>query len=65
MERRSLWQNLVHIKDQMGKVPLLLAEDFNVVKSMQETWDCDKLSSYETEFGECLNQIELLDFPFN
>jgi hypothetical protein len=44
----SLWQNLVHIKDQIGKVPLLLAEDFNVVKSMQETWDCDKLSSYET-----------------
>jgi hypothetical protein len=32
-----------------------------VVKGLQEKWGCDKLSNYEIEFGECLNQIEVLD----
>lgn len=30
-------------------------------KSLQEKWGCDQLSNYEIEFGECLNQIEVLD----
>lgn len=32
-----------------------------MVKGLQEKWGCDKLSNYEIEFGECLNQIEVLD----
>lgn len=37
---------LVQVKSQTEKSPWLLAGNFNVVKSMQEKWDCDQLNSY-------------------
>ncbi|XP_059455969.1 uncharacterized protein LOC132186126 [Corylus avellana] len=36
-----------------------------MVLSLAEKWGSDKLSSYEVEFGQCLNDIEVLDLNFN
>jgi hypothetical protein len=43
----------------------MICGDFNVVKSLNEKWGSDKLNSYEVEFGNCLNDIEVLDLNFN
>jgi hypothetical protein len=38
LERKSLWQYLLLIKNQIGDVPWLLLGNFNVVQSVQEKW---------------------------
>jgi hypothetical protein len=39
LERKSLWQYLLLIKNQIDGVPWLLSGDFNVVQSVQEKLD--------------------------
>lgn len=36
LERRSLWQYLITVKNQVRQCPWLLAGDFNVLRSVQE-----------------------------
>lgn len=49
----------------MGDSPWLLAGDFNVVKGTNEKWDEERLNGYEIDFGDCINQIEVLDLTFS
>ena len=43
----------------------MICGDFNVVKSLSEKWGSDKLNSYEVEFVQCLNTLEVLDLKFS
>uniref|UniRef100_A0A2N9HVI1 Uncharacterized protein n=1 Tax=Fagus sylvatica TaxID=28930 RepID=A0A2N9HVI1_FAGSY len=60
--RRELWKNLECFRNSVGQSPWLIVGDFNVVKS-----PCEKLggnvSGYENDFLQCLNSLEIDDYP--
>jgi hypothetical protein len=60
VDRKLLWDNLISIKAKANKQPWMICGDFNVVNSLTEKWGSDKLNSYEIEFGQCLNKLEVL-----
>lgn len=64
LERRSLWQHLGHLKLQVDEDPWMLFGDFNAVLSIQEKWGKSHLNCYETEFSDCVNQLEMLVLSF-
>jgi len=43
----------------------MLSGDFNVVEHLAEKWGSDSLNSYELEFGECLNDLEVINLKFS
>jgi endonuclease/exonuclease/phosphatase family metal-dependent hydrolase len=43
----------------------MLCGDFNVVRHLEEKWGLDSLNSYDLEFGECLNDLEVVDLKFS
>jgi len=65
LDRRSLWQHLYTIKNRLFPNPWMLSGDFNVVEHLAEKWGSDSLNSYELEFGECLNDLEVIDLKFS
>jgi hypothetical protein len=65
VERRLLWVNLASMRARVANNPWMIGGDFNVVKSVAEKWGSDKLNSYEIEFGQCLNDLEVLDLNFS
>jgi hypothetical protein len=65
LERRVLWQNLKTIKDRVFPNPWILCGDFNVVRHLAEKWGSNRLNAYEQEFGECLNNLEVVDLKFS
>ena len=60
--RRELWKNLECFRNSVGQSPWLIVGDFNVVKS-----PCEKLggnvSGYENDLLQCLNSLEIDDYP--
>jgi exonuclease III len=66
VERRTLWQELIEVKGQIGDCPwLIIGGDFNVVKSHQDKWGTSGLSGYEQDFVNCVNRLEVEDLPFS
>ncbi|XP_059436754.1 uncharacterized protein LOC132169808 [Corylus avellana] len=65
VDRRHLWSDLCSMKGKVGNNPWMICGDFNVVLSLAEKWGSDKLSSYEIEFGQCVNDLEVLDLNFS
>lgn len=65
LERKSLWMTFLSMKLRAIFKPWLLCGDFNVVKSLAEKWGSTKLNSYEVEFGECLQDLEVFDLTFS
>jgi hypothetical protein len=65
VDRRMLWGNLLYMKGKVLNNPWMICGDFNVVHSLAEKWGSIKLNSYESEFGNCLNDIEVLDLNFS
>jgi hypothetical protein len=62
VDRKILWDNLVSMKARVNNQPWMICGDFNVIKSLSEKWGSDKLNSYEVEFGQYL---EVLDLKFS
>jgi hypothetical protein len=56
---------LYTIKNRLFPNPWMLSGDFNVVEHLAEKWGSDSLNSYELEFGECLNDLEVIDLKFS
>jgi endonuclease/exonuclease/phosphatase family metal-dependent hydrolase len=65
IDRRPLWQNLLSMKVKVASNPWILCGDFNVVRTLAEKWGLDRLNSYELEFGDCLNRLEVIDLNFS
>jgi hypothetical protein len=65
VERKLLWASLASMKGRVAANPWMICGDFNIVKSLNEKWGSDKLNYYEVEFGNCLNDIEVLDLHFS
>jgi hypothetical protein len=65
VDRKLLWNNLYSMKTKVGTNPWLICEDFNVVLSLAEKWGSNRLSSYDIEFDQCLNDLEVLDLNFS
>jgi len=65
IDRRSLWQNLLSIKLRVVDGPWIICGDFNCVRSLEEKWGSDRLNSYEMEFNDCLNNLEVLELNFS
>jgi exonuclease III len=65
VERRNLWQNLKSIKLRVVCGPWMLCGDFNSVWFLEEKWGSNSLNSYELEFHECLNGLEVVDLNFS
>ncbi|XP_059446471.1 uncharacterized protein LOC132178021 [Corylus avellana] len=61
VDRKLLWINLASMKVRVANNPWMICGDFNVVKSLAEKWGSDKLNLYDVEFGQCLNDLEVLD----
>ena len=64
LDRKLLWTNLGAMKTKVADSPWMICGDFNVVKSLAEKWGSDRLNAYEVEFGQCLNDLEVLDLNF-
>jgi hypothetical protein len=64
LERRTLWQSLNNLKIKLGDVPWILTGDFNAIRDYQEKWGVGSLSCYDTEFVDCISQIEVVDLAF-
>jgi hypothetical protein len=56
VDRRMLWGNLLYMKGKVLNNPWMICGDFNMVHSLAEKWGSIKLNSYESEFGNCLNE---------
>jgi hypothetical protein len=65
MDRKMMWINLASMKTRIAANPWIICGDFDVVKSLAEKWGSNKLNSYEVEFGQCLNDLEVLDLNFS
>jgi hypothetical protein len=65
LDRKLLWSNLSAMKTKVDDSPWMICGDFNVVKSLAEKWGSDRLNAYEVEFGQCLNDLEVLDLNFS
>ena len=65
VDQRMLWGNLLSMKEKVLNNPWMICGDFNVVHSLAEKWGSIKPNSYEFEFGNCLNDIEVLDLNFS
>jgi hypothetical protein len=48
------------VKIVVNSSPWLIGGDFNVVMHSKEKWGKDNLNSYELEFQDCLNNLEVL-----
>jgi hypothetical protein len=64
IERRPLWQHLHSIKARVSGHPWIISGDFNVVRNLDEKWGSHSLNTYEVEFGDCLNELEVTDLRF-
>jgi hypothetical protein len=53
------------MKTKVADNPWMICGDFNVVKSLAEKWVSYRLNAYEVEFGQCLNDLEVLDLNFS
>jgi hypothetical protein len=51
---------------KMGVVdgPWIPCSDFHSVRILEEKWGSDSLYSYEIEFNDCLNSLEVMDLNF-
>jgi hypothetical protein len=65
IDRRCLWQNFHSMKLRVSSTPWILCGDFNVVRCLEEKWVSAYLTSYKLEFGDCLNNIEVMDLNFS
>lgn len=68
IERRSLWQDLLDIKDIMPVVPWIAVGDFNVIRTMEESSDYftgAPIASSTQEFSYCLQSLDFLDMPYS
>jgi exonuclease III len=65
IERRILWQHLLSIKLRMVAGPWLLCGDFKSVRFLEEKWGLGSLNSYQLEFHDCLNTLEVVDLNFS
>jgi hypothetical protein len=65
VDRKLFWNNLCFMKTKVDTNPWLICGDFNVVLSLAEKWGSNRLSSYDIEFGQCLNDLEVLDLNFS
>jgi hypothetical protein len=65
VDRKLLWVNLSSMKGKVANNAWMICGDFNVIKNLAEKWGSDKLNSYEIEFGQCLNDLEVLDLNFS
>lgn len=65
MLRKPLWISLKEMKVVVLNSHWLIWGDFNVVLCSKEKWGKEKLNSYEIEFKEVLNYIEVSDLMFN
>jgi hypothetical protein len=65
IERRTLWHSLKMVKIAVNSSPWLIGGDFNVVMHSKEKWGKDNLNSYELEFRDCLNTLEVSDLNFS
>jgi hypothetical protein len=65
VDRKLLWNNLCSMKIRVAANPWMICGNFNVVLSLAEKWGSNKLNSYELEFGQCLNDLEVMDLNFS
>jgi hypothetical protein len=65
VDRKLLWTNLCSMKIRVAANPWMICGDFNVIHSLAEKWGSNKLDSYELEFGQCLNDLEVMDLNFS
>lgn len=65
VDRRDLWQKLNMVKNKIGSSPWILSGDFNVVCSSQEKWGQCLLDGYESDFVDCIYQVEIVDLAFS
>lgn len=65
LDRRPLWQTLFNMKAKVLSHPWILYGDFNVIRSVAEKWGSDCLNSYELEFVDCLNNLEVTNLNFS
>ncbi len=49
--------SLQFMKLRVASDPWILCGDFNVVRCLEEKWGSDCLTSYDLEFGDCLNNL--------
>jgi IS1 family transposase len=64
VERRNLWHSLQLVKVTVISSPWLIGGDFTVVMNPKEKWGKENLNSYESEFKDCLNNLEVSDLNF-
>jgi hypothetical protein len=65
VDRKLLWNNLCSMKAKVDTNSWMICGDLNVVLSLAEKWGSDRLSSYDIEFGQYLNDLEVLDLNFS
>jgi hypothetical protein len=64
IDGRLLWQNLLSMKMGVVDDPWILCSDFDSVRFLEEKWGSNSLNSYEIEFNDCLNSLEVMDLNF-
>jgi exonuclease III len=65
VDRKLLCMNLASMKTKVANNPWMICGDFNVVRSLAEKWGSKNLNSYEIEFGQCLNDLKVMDLNFS
>lgn len=59
VDRKYLWSKFQGVKAIVNDGPWLLGGDFNVVLNVKEKWGKESLTSYEVDFNECVNRLEV------
>lgn len=52
------------VKEVVDSSPWPIGGDFNVVLSEKEKWGKEHVNSYEIDFKDCLNKLEVADLNF-
>jgi hypothetical protein len=65
VDKKLIWNNLCPMKAKVGTNPWMICGDFNVVLILADKWGSNRLSFYDIEFGQCLNDLEVLDLNFS